>query len=59
MLRAELNVAAPCASEEPTACDLIIVNPLWTLEVQLPALAAILGCDANSGFSIDWLAREK
>jgi 23S rRNA (adenine2030-N6)-methyltransferase len=62
VLRAELLLMAP-HPDRLTGAGLIIISPPWTLESELgqilPALVSGLGQAAGSGFTLDWLAREK
>ena len=61
ILRAELAVSRPRATERLGGTGLILVNPPWRLEgelgVLLPALAAVLA--AGGPVRLDWLAGEK
>jgi 23S rRNA (adenine2030-N6)-methyltransferase len=61
ILRAELELAKPAATDRLNGCGLVIVNPPWTLEgelaIVLPWLAATLG-DGKGRFRLDWLAGE-
>src|SRR5262249_37780621 len=64
LLRAELNVTSASRNlERLQGSGLVIVNPPWTLEVELrallPALAQVLARETRSATRIDWLAGEK
>ena len=62
VLRAELTVAPLSDPSRLNGSGLILVNPPWTLEVELstllPALAKTLGRNDKGGFRLDWLAGE-
>jgi 23S rRNA (adenine2030-N6)-methyltransferase len=63
VMRVELTVAPPGASDRLGVCGLIAVNPPWTLEdelkVLLPALVTCLSEGGGGGHRVDWLTGEK
>ena len=62
MLRAELTVRAPAEPPRLFGTGMIIVNPPFTLEVELqvllPALANILAEAGQGGVRLDWVSGE-
>jgi 23S rRNA (adenine2030-N6)-methyltransferase len=62
ILAVELLLRAPDDAQRLNGCGLILVNPPWPLEDKLrslmPALAELLGAEADGGSSVEWLVPE-